>query len=117
MPSLRAVTDWRKLMAGDDLSHLVTIYDGAVVYDFSAASSVSCAMTDGYQRQYIGPTAQSSGASGAAWSTGALIVEFPSLYSYNLTRGDVWLEIQIIKGGKRYSPPLLRLEVETGVIP
>ena len=116
MPALRAITDLRSVMAGDDIARTVTIYDGATAFNFTGAT-VYAAVTDGKQRQYSGPTLQSSSASGASWGTGVLVVEFSNTYSQNLNLGTVFLEIQITLSGKKYSPQLIPFSVELGVIP
>lgn len=100
---------------GDDIALAQDLYENGALVNVSSAT-INAAMQDSRGRQLIATTAQTSAASGAAWATGRVVVEFTAAQSIALQRGDAWLEIEVIRAGKKTTWPLFPLEVQQGSI-
>lgn len=100
---------------GDDIAITRDLYEDGILANLTGAT-IYAALQNARGRQYIASTLQSSSASGAAWATGRVVVEFTAAQSIALRRGDAWLEIEVIRGGKKKTWPLFHIEVQQGSI-
>ena len=100
---------------GDDIALVQDLYENGILVNVSAAT-IYAALQDSRGNQLIASTLQSSSASGAAWSTGRVVCEFPASATGSLQRGDACLEIEITRSGKKTTWPLFELEVQQGSI-
>lgn len=100
---------------GDDIALVQDLYENGALVDVSAAT-IYAALQDSRGTQLVSSTLQSLSASGAAWATGRVVCEFPASKSTSLRRGDAWLEIEVIRAGKRTTWPLFEIEVQQGSI-
>lgn len=100
---------------GDDIALVQDLYENGALVDLSSAT-IKAAIQDSFGSQLISSTVQSSSASGASWSTGRVVCEFPSTATTALQRGDAWLEIEVIRSGKKTTWPLFAIEIQTGSI-
>ena len=101
--------------AGDDLAISLTLYENGVAAVFTGGT-ISAAIQDGRGRQIVVSTAQSSSATGAAWATGVVVCEFARATTTGLSPIDAWLEIEVIRSGKKKTWPLFPIEVQQGSI-
>lgn len=95
-----------KYFTGDDWDINVTLKLNGVVYDASGATIKAALIRyiQGVPTQTIADTTMSSGATGADWTNGIIVLEFPAASTATVdfyTRYDV--EIQADKGGKKKS--------------
>ena len=100
---------------GDDIAITRDLYENGILADLSSAT-IYAALQNARGRQYISSTLQSSSAAGAAWTTGRVVIEFSAAQSIVLRRGDAWLEIEVIRAGKKKTWPLFLIEVQQGSI-
>jgi hypothetical protein len=116
----------RSLLAtvGDDWAHKITLYEDGVLKDVSSASDISVALQDHGGWQVIAPTACASGATGAAWATGVVVLPFTAATTVlawrasTLSRQNEYLlELQVTLGGLRETWPLIPVLVQNGIIP
>lgn len=60
---------------------------------------------------------QNEGATGADWSNGLILVEFPRANTSNVAhRGTAFIELQVEKNGKRSTWPRVQVEIKKGSI-
>jgi hypothetical protein len=109
MPQVQIITP------GDDLALVQDLYENGLLVDVSAAT-INAAIQDSFGNILIASTSQSSSASGAAWATGRVVCEFTSAQSAVLSRGNAWLEIEVIRSAKRTTWPLIPLDVQATAI-
>lgn len=100
---------------GDDIAITRDLYENGILADLSSAT-IYAALQNGRGQQYITATLQSSSSVGASWSTGRVVIEFSAAQSIALRRGDAWLEIEVIRSGKKKTWPLFMVEVQQGSI-
>lgn len=100
---------------GDDIAITRDLYESGILVNLTGAT-IYAALQNARGQQYIATTLQSSSASGAAWATGRVVAEFTSAQSIALNRGDAWLEIEVIRSGKKKTWPLFYIEVQQGSI-
>lgn len=100
---------------GDDIALVQDLYENGALVNLSSAT-IYAALQDSRGRQLIATTLQSSSSSGAAWTTGRVVVEFTAAQSIVLQRGDAWLEIEVTRSGKKTTWPLYEIEVQQGSI-
>jgi hypothetical protein len=103
---------------GDTWAHKVTLWEDGAVKDVSAATDISVALQDHTGSAVISATACSSGATGASWSTGVVVLPFTATQTAALaTRSDNYrLELQVTIGGAKMTWPMPMVRVQNGVI-
>ncbi len=102
--------------AGDDWAHAFTLWDNGAAKNVSAATDVSAAVQNMAGVSVISATACSSGAAGAAWATGVVVLPFTAAQTLALIRNQYRLEIQVTLAGAKTTWPLVPVEVQTGII-
>lgn len=100
---------------GDDIAITRDLYEDGVLVNLTGAT-INAALQNARGQQYIATTLQSSSTSGASWATGRVVVAFTAAQSIALNRGDAWLEIEVIRSGKKKTWPLFLIEVQQGSI-
>ena len=106
------------LFTGDDWAIPLTIKKNGLALDISTATITACVgFVEGRVGQPLTPSvAQSSGAAGADWATGQLVVEFPLATTGTIKRyGALFIEITITLGGVRKTWPRYTIEVYKGL--
>ena len=100
---------------GDDLAISLTLYESGIPAVLTGAT-IYAAIQDGLGRQIVSSAVQSSTATGASWPVGIVVCEFASANTTKLSPKDAWLEIEVIRGGKKKTWPLFPVEVQKGSI-
>ena len=100
---------------GDDISLTRGMYEGGVLTNLSGATIVA-AIQDGDGNILVGPVTQSSSATGASWTGGIVVCEFPAALTTGLPIGFVSLEIEVTRAGKKNTWPLIDLQVQPASI-
>ena len=89
---------------GDDWDIFATLKRNGLVEDVSTATDISAAIVssdDANAKLLIDAPTQNSGAAGADWANGIVVVEIPRANTAITTYGKVYLELQITKDGKK----------------
>lgn len=104
---------------GDDWELTITIRKNGVAFDASSGT-INAAVVQvigGRPTTIIAATAQSEVATGADWANGVIIVEFASAATGTVNVYDnLFIELQVDKGGKKTTWPLQKITVQEGTI-
>ena len=103
---------------GDDWDISVTLKTDGSATDVSGATAIKAALVSDNSNSpttLISAVTLDSGATGASWATGVVVVEFPAA-STDITTGDHLLEIQVEEGGKKKTWPRVNIDVRKGTI-
>ena len=100
---------------GDDLAISLTLYENGIAAVFTGAT-IYATIQNGQGRQIVASALQSSSATGASWGTGVVVCEFARANTTGLSPIDAWLEIEVIRSGKKKTWPLFPIEVQQGSI-
>lgn len=102
---------------GDDWSQAFTLWDDGAVKNVSSATAISAAVVDLAGNQIIGDTACSSGASGAAWTTGVVVLPFTATQTAAISRASqFYIEIQTTIAGAKTTWPRIPVDVALGTV-
>ncbi len=116
MPGLVSICPPRiDAVAGDDWWFSFSLYEDGSALDVSSAI-IQASVRDLTDRLAIGPIAQSSSSTGAAWSTGLVIVNIPRANTIGLTKMQYFLEINVYMNGRQHTWPYVPVEVTIATI-
>lgn len=107
-----------EVFTADDWEISVTLSKDGVAYDVSTATNISAAVVD---NDGINPTTiisavtLSSGATGADWTNGVVVVEIPNA-STNVNPQNAYLEIQVTIAAKKTTWPRNNIVIKKGTI-
>ena len=107
------------LFTGDDWDIVVTLKKDGVAYDVSTATAIQAAVVsdDGTApTTIVSAVTLDSGATGANWAKGVVIVEIPAATTASLTSQRAFVEIQVTIGGKKSTWPRQAVDVKVGTI-
>ncbi len=103
------------LRAGYDFIGQYTFYLDKAPEDLSAATLIEWSLKNATKTvELITDTTQDSGASGASWSTGVVILQFSAAQTVGLSPGDGFIEVAVVKGGLRLPYPDIPVTIEAG---
>ena len=109
-----------QLFTGDDWSLSVTLERDGVAFNASTATDISAAVVSGADQHacvLIAARSMDSGAAGADWSTGVVILDFPASVTSGVSEyGARYIEIQVTIGGKKTTWPRLAVLINKGLI-
>lgn len=101
-----------ELLAEDDT--------GAIVpYDASGAGDISLGVVcsnDADAELLLPAQSADSGASGADWAAGVVVVEFPKTDTDITTYGTAYVEAQVTESGKPVTWPRYQITIKKGVL-
>jgi hypothetical protein len=103
---------------GDDWDILITLNRNGTPQDVSGASSIDASIVssdDDNVTTLIAAVSLNSGATGADWSNGVVLAEFPAA-STGVATGIAYVELQVTEGGKKTTWPRQAIIVKTGTI-
>lgn len=107
-----------EVFTGDDWDITVTLKKDGVAYDVSTATDISASIVDSdgiAPNTVISAVTCDSGATGANWASGVVVVEIPN-GSTNVTPQNAYLEIQVTLGGKKSTWPRNNIVIKKGTI-
>ncbi len=103
---------------GDDWAQALTLWDNGAVRDVSSASAIKAAVFDLAGNQIIAATSCVSGAAGASWSTGVVVLPFTAAQTAVLFPiGEYSIVLQVTISGARTTWPLVPAFVQYGILP
>jgi hypothetical protein len=108
-----------EVFTGDDWDIAVTLKKDGSPFDVSTATAIEAAIvsTDDRGVEVLVPAVTlDSGATGADWANGVVVVEIPSASTGSLSSGAAYIEIQVTMGGKKSTWPRNKLTVKKGTI-
>lgn len=80
---------------GDDVTFEVTLTQNNEVFQIDSGATVEASLIHDYTATAVGPVVCDSGAVGASWSAGVVVVVFPAATSATFPHGRSTLEIQV----------------------
>ncbi len=104
---------------GDDWEFSLTLKVNGTVYDVSTATDISVAIISSDTPNasvLISAPALSSGAAGADWTNGVVVVEIPAADTGITQYGTRYLELQVTMDGKKHTWPRAAIQVKKGTI-
>ena len=104
------------IRSGYDAAIPVRIRVGGVNEPLTGYTIKACLKDRAKLVELITDTVQSSSADGADWTNGLLIVEFPLTATGGLTPDSAWIEIAVIRNGKRLPVNDVPVTIETGYV-
>jgi len=108
-----------ELFTDDDWDIEYTVKKDGAAYDVSAATNISASVvdSDGIDPQtVIAAVTCDSGATGADWANGVVIIEIPAASTGVTTLGQVFIELQVTLGGKKQTWPRKAIIIKKGTI-
>ena len=107
-----------ELFSGDDWDIIFNLQKDGVAFDASTATEIKAAIVDSdgaAPSTIISEVVLDSGATGANWSSGILIIEIPNA-STNVSAQRAYVEVQVTIGGKKQTWPRRPFDIKTGTI-
>jgi len=107
------------LFTGDDWDIVVTLKKDGVAFDVSTATAIQAAVVsdDGTApTTIVSAVTLDSGATGASWATGVVVIEIPAATTGALTSQRAYVEIQVTLGGKKSTWPRQPIDIKVGTI-
>ena len=104
---------------GDDWTINQTLQLNGANYDASGGTinAAIVSMAGDEPTQQIATTLQSEGTPGADWTNGLIVVKFPAASTDLATYGtNLFLELQVEKGGEKMTWPRKAITVKKGTI-
>jgi len=104
---------------GDDWNVQVTLKKDGVATDVSAASAIEASIVDSdgiAPATLVAAVTCDSGATGADWANGIVIVEIPNASTTSLDPQNAYMEIQVTTAGLKETWPRSNLVIKKGTI-
>lgn len=102
---------------GDDWAQAFTLWDDGAAKNVSTATDISAAVVDLAGKTVISGTACSSGATGAAWATGVVVLPFTATQTAAIgLANQYFIEIQVTLGGAKTTWPRVPVDVQSGAV-
>ncbi len=102
--------------AGYDFIGQYTFYLDGIAEDLSSASLIECSLkNEAKTSELIADTSQNSGATGASWASGVVVIQFSAAQTVGLTAGNGYIEVAVVKGGLRLVYPDIAVVIEAGL--
>jgi len=108
-----------EVFTGDDWDISITLKKDGVAFDVSAATEIlgSVVDSDGTTvSTIIGTVTADSGATGADWANGIVVLEFANANTASLDPQKGWVEIQVTIASKKTTWPRPSLDIKEGTI-
>lgn len=102
------------LRTGYDFARAIRITSNGTNENLTGATIKASLKNAAKTTELITDTAQSSGATGADWSTGLVVITFTAASTAALTAGTAWIEISIVLSGTRLPTNDIAVDIQTG---
>jgi len=112
------VADLLEVFTGDDWDIQFTVNKNKVVYDVSTATDISASIVDSdgiNPTTIISAVTCSSGATGADWANGVVIIEIPN-GSTGVDPQNAYVELQVTLASKKSTWPRQNIVIKKGTI-
>lgn len=107
------------VFTGDDWDITMTLTKDRAAYDVSTATEIKASVVDSDSispSTLIAAVTLDSGATGANWASGIVVIEIPNASTGSVATGTAYIEVQVTIGGKKQTWPRQQITIKAGTI-